>query len=220
MIPCRFRTSLCVAAAALLAGTAGAQTTPDVLVQNAQTVGAGDTVYLYSLPTRLEDGTVQYWDTELTISANASGKPNAAVVTSTKSPRIRKTSFLPGTYSVEGTDDRNCTLRTSPSGGRTQVDFSCTFSSGPPFDSRVYTGPIAGHPNEADLLADGLDTLNGDYNWGQALPNTSGAYYFCFNNGEEISANQVGDRLTLTNYGNNTTIDCQISFIRAVTAGN
>jgi hypothetical protein len=220
MTLCRFRAPLAITAAWLLAGVAAAQTAPRVFVQNAQTVGAGDTVYLYSLPTRLEDGTLQYWDTELQISTNANGKPDAAAVTSEKAPKIRKAEFLTGTYSAEGTNDRNCTTRASAASGRTQFDFSCTFSSGAPFAVTWYTGPIAGHPYEAELRAAGLDQLAGDYAWGKVLTNATDTYYLCFNLGELISARQVGDRLTLTNYDDDTIINCEKSFIRAATGGN
>jgi hypothetical protein len=197
------------AVACLLAGAAPAhaQTQPEIFVQNAEPVGAGNTVHLYGLPTRTADGKVAYWDTTLVLEAGVDGKPRSAVVSSVKSPKLKKTQFVPGTYQFGGL---SCQLQASPFNGRTQYDLNCGVVV-----YTWYTGAIAGHPFETALRAAGLDSLVGgdEYAFGRVMAGG----YSCHSVADLLTARQVGDILTLNNYGADDIIDCQINFTRSST---
>ena len=99
---------------------------------------------------------------------------------------------------------------------RTQFDLHCTSSSGYTYTATWFTGPIAGHPWEVDLVAAKLDTLPGhdEYAWGRTMYDSSVTFFGCFNDPELLSARQVGNTLSLVNYGSNEVIDCQFTLFK------
>jgi hypothetical protein len=190
-----------------------AQTAPaEVFIQNAQVVGTGDTLHLYGLPTRTSEGKVSYWDATVVLEALPGGRLKSAAISSVAAPKLTKSEFVVGTYTINNNGGlRTCKLVASPFAGRTQFDLSCDD------DSTVftwYTGPIAGHPDEAAIRAAKLDTLPGaeEYSFGRDVRTGS---MTCTAFGANFTARQVGDALTLNNYYGDNVLDCQLRFARS-----
>lgn len=127
----------------------------------------------------------------------------------------KSTEFVPGHY-VSQSGNFTCELQNSAFLGRTQFDLLCTVASGHSYTGTWYTGPIAGHPWETDLVAAKLDTLPGhdEYAWGRTMFDSDISFFGCFNDPELFSARQVDDTLSLVNYGFDTVIDCQYTLFR------
>lgn len=207
--------SLCTLALSLLPAAAQAQATT-AHVEKAKIVGGNNLVVLYGLPALdPTTGKYKYWDTTITLQIDGTGKPTATSSTvSVKAARASSTEFVPGVY-VNGST--SCNLLNSAFSGRTQLDLHCTFSNGATSDFTWFTGPITGHPWEGDLVAAGLNTLVGhdEYGWGKTMYAGGYVYVFgCFNPPELLSARQVGNTLTLVNYGADQVIDCQVVFTK------
>lgn len=190
---------------------AQAQSKP-VAIEKSKIVGADNMVHLFGLPARDSEGNTRYWDTTITLEINSSGRPSTATLTRVvRQDRAKSTEFVPGNYK-HASFDLTCTLSNSAFEGRTMFDMRCgaaTFS--------WFTGPIAGHPWEADLVASQLHLLVGhdEYAWGRMLV---GGFSDCFgSNRPLLSARQVGNDLTLVNYGPPGTGNaalCQWTFVR------
>lgn len=184
-------------------------------VEKSKIVGGGNTVTLYGLPALdSTTGKYKYWDTTITLQITPEGKPTATSSTvSVKQARAKSTEFVPGVY-VNGST--TCTLVNSAFLGRTEFDLHCSYN-GATSTFTWFTGPIAGHPWEGDLVAAGIDTLVGtdEYAWGKTMYLSAYAYWFgCFNPPELLSARQVGDMLTLVNYGADKVVDCTVSLTK------
>ena len=189
----------------------------EAFVEKAKIVGGGNVIHLYGLPGKDSTGKIKYWDTTITLEIGANGKPtgNSATV-SVPQAKAKSTEFVPGAY-VDAIGTYSCQLDNSPFNGRTEFDLHCTeVANGRTYTMTWFTGLIAGHPWEADLVAAGLDTLPGneEYAWGKTLFDSSVTFGPCFNDPELLSARQVGDTVTLVNYGADKVFDCQISLTR------
>ena len=93
-----------VTIAALLPIAAIAQTTPTAFAERSQTVTAGQEVSLYGLYTRDEAGVLRCYDVTLTVPVGANGKPGAAApIESNACPKIKKGSFVVGSYVATAT---------------------------------------------------------------------------------------------------------------------
>lgn len=185
----------------------------EAFIEKSKIVGAGNELHLYGLPAKDSTGKIKYWDTTITLEIGPAGKPTATSATlAVPQAKAKSTEFVPGSYAGGGS---TCSLVNSPFNGRTQFDLQC-------FDAYYnvhltatwYTGAISGHPWEADLVAAQLDTVvgNQEYAWGKTLYDNGTTFFACFNDPELLSARQVGDTLTLVNYGYDKVVDCQISF--------
>jgi hypothetical protein len=214
----RFVCTVAVGALTALAGVGGAWAqSAEVLLQNSKTYAIGNKFYLYSLPTKTAGGKVSYWDVELTLDADASGKPATSTVTkSVPAPKIKKSEFVQGTY-VTGT--ATCSLTPSAFDGRTQFELNCIDSnSGYHYIGVWHTGPIAGHPEEVRLRAAKLDLIPGseEYSWGKTAY-AGGTWFGCFDDTpsqELLSARQVGNVITLINWGVNDVEDCRVNLTK------
>lgn len=201
--------------ASLFASTAQAQTA-EVYLQGARQFGAGNTIYLYGLPVRnAVDSTVSYWDAQVLVEAAAdTGRPNKLSFTSVvRAQKLKKTEFQTGPYKdVNATAD--CELTASPFNGRNEYSLDCTNTSGRHFTALWYPGPIAGHPYETDLLAAKLDTIPGsaEYSWGKTVFNDGLVWFGCFRSPLLLSARQVGNVITLIQWGNDIVEDCRMTF--------
>lgn len=191
---------------------------PPAYVEKAKIVGGGNVIHLYGLPA-LDPTTnkYKYWDTTITLEIGPTGKPVAKSDTvSVPQAKPKSTEFVPGTY-ADTTGNYACTLQNSAFNGRTQFDLLCTYSlNGNTYTGTWYTGLIAGHPWEVDLVAAQLDTLpgNDEYAWGRTMYDDGSTFFGCFNDPELFSARQVGNTLSLVNYGTNTVIDCQFTLFK------
>ncbi|MFZ5548883.1 MAG: hypothetical protein ACOZJX_09330 [Pseudomonadota bacterium] len=187
------------AAAALLASIAvQAQTAPAAYLERSQVLPTGQVIHAYRVPTTNASGGIRYWDVEMTLSVNDQGRiaGNAAVV-AVPSPKVLGNNFVAGTY--KSTDGVTCTVSVSIlASGRQQGAISC----GTGFPASWVTGLIPGHPFELDLLAAGVDKINGydDYAWGKVGDTRGYVWWGCMNTGDVLSAVQVGDKLTLNGY--------------------
>lgn len=184
-------------------------------VEKSKIVGGGNVIQLYGLPAW--DPTTskyKYWDTTITLEIGPNGKPtgNSATV-SVPQAKPKSTEFVPGTY-ADANNNYTCTLQNSAILGRTQLDLLCTHLSGNFYSSTWFTGLIAGHPWEADLVNAGLNTLPGneEYSWGRHM-NNSGAFG-CLNVANLLSARQVGNTLSIVNYATDTAINCQFTLFK------
>jgi hypothetical protein len=206
------RVALLVACAPLLAN---AQSN-EAFVEKAKIVGGGNVIRLYGLPAKDANGKLKYWDTTITLEIGSTGKPagNSATV-SVPQAKANSTEFVPGAYADAG-NGYSCNLLNSAFNGRTQFDLHCTSSSGYTYTATWFTGPIAGHPWEVDLVAAKLDTLPGhdEYAWGRTMYDSGVTFFGCFNDPELLSARQVGNTLSLVNYGSNEVIDCQFTLFK------
>jgi hypothetical protein len=189
----------------------------EAFIEKSKIIGGGNVIHLYGLAAKDSTGKTKYWDTTITLEIGANGKPtgNSASV-SVPQAKEKSTEFVPG-VDVDAGGNYNCTLSNSPFLGRTEFDLHCTYlANGLDYVSTWFTGPIAGHPWEADLVAAQLDTLPGneEYAWGKALQDNNSSFFGCFNDPEMLSARQVGDTITLVNYGFDKVFDCQMSLFR------
>lgn len=205
--------TLCLAALPLVAA---AQSNP-AFIEKSKIVGGGNVLHLYGLPAfDSTNNKYRYWDVTITLEINAEGKPTASSVTkSVPQAKPKSTEFVPGVY-ADAEGGYSCDLQNSAHSGRTQFDLLCTSTAGNLYTMTWFTGPIAGHPWEADLVAAQLDTLpdHDQYSWGRTMYDSGATFAGCFNDGELLSARQVGNTLSLVNYGSNTVIDCQFTLFR------
>jgi hypothetical protein len=187
-------------------------------VEKSKIVGGGNVIQLYGLPAW--DPTTnkyKFWDTTITLEIGPNGKPtgNSSTV-SVPQAKPKSTEFVPGAY-ADAAGSYACSLDNSAFMGRTQFDLRCTeVSNGRTYTLTWFTGPIAGHPWEADLVAAQLDTLPGheEYAWGKTLFDSNLTFGPCFNDPEMLSARQVGAVLTVVNYSYDKVFDCQLSLTR------
>ncbi|HSI58414.1 MAG TPA: hypothetical protein VLA16_12720 [Ideonella sp.] len=199
---------IAAAAVAVLPALACAQANP-AYVEKSKIVGAGNKIQLFGLPGKSTAGAIKYWDTTITLEIDANGKPTVTSATSSVlQAKPRSTEFVPGSYQTSG--GTLCTLANSAFNGRTQFDLNC----GGGFTATWYTGAIAGHPWETELVVAQLDTIVGhdEFAWGKTVFDANTTWFSCFNDPELLSARQVGDTLTLVNYGSDKVVECQIGF--------
>jgi len=189
----------------------------EAFIEKSKIVGGGNVLHLYGLAAKDSNGKIKYWDTTITLEINSLGKPTGSSTTvSVPQSKPKSTEFVPGVY-ADAAGNYSCNLDYSAFQGRTEFDLHCIYSAnGLDYVSTWFTGPIAGHPWEADLVAAQLDTLPGneEYAWGKALQDNNSTFFGCFNDPELLSARQVGNTLTLVNYGFDKVFDCQISLTR------
>jgi len=212
-----------VAVAALLSAPLAHAQTSEVFTQNAQPVLLGDKVYLFGLPTRMPDGKVTYWDLVIDVDAkDDNGKPNqVSVASATKAERIKRSEFKVGTYRYVNSSNV-CELIASPFDGRTEFRMNC-YGSGAQ-ESTIYatfawyTGDLAGHPWEAEYVAAGINELPGagEFAWGKETFELTANGWSCFAPGQLMSARQVGDQISLVNYGDDSQINCEQTFTKVV----
>jgi len=140
--------------------------------------------------------------------------PMKVVAESQVLPSALATEFLSGSY--DDGQGNTCTVGVSAaSDGRTAGALSCKSDTVSNFNANWFTGPIAGHPFEPELVSAGIDKIIGAENvaWGQGSTNAS-TWYGCFNNGGDvISVHQAENVLAINNFGNDSRIDCTHSFV-------
>jgi hypothetical protein len=195
---------------------AGAANPPDTsYAEKSSIVGTGQVIHLYGLPTTDVTGALKYYDVTLTLTVNDNGVPTNAALAAVKSPTAKTNQFVPGTYG--GPNGETCTLQTSAFGGRVAVDLSCTVTNGMSSSFSWWTGPIAGNPLETQLVAAKLDQLPGNeqYAWGRMNFRSANVYWFgCMLPNDLVSARQVGNTISITDYRNDNIVDCASQIIK------
>lgn len=201
------------AAAGLLSAAASAQT-PTAFAERAQVISTGQDVQLYNLSTRDVDGKIRCFDVTMSLAIRNNGEPaDTAVVASAACPKIKVGEFVPGRYQTQG-GDSVCNLVASSFAGRTEFNLYCTNSDTRQYTYTWYTGSIKGSPIEAELKAAGLNTLPGneEYAWGRI---TRTDYSFgCTGFSNLFGARQVGGRLNLSIYDDDTVLDCTFEYLK------
>jgi hypothetical protein len=195
---------------------------PQAFTERSKVIATDREIHLYGLPTRGNDGTTNCFDVTITLElGDIKGRPISAAVNSVRCPRVRSSEFVPGIYTGFSAGTAvTCTLALSSFAGRIAVDLRCARDSSPSvqFAATWYTGLIDGHPLEPQLTAAGLDTLPGNeaFAWGRVGTDSNFTWFGCFNAPELFGARQVGDTVTLTNYGADSNFDCEISLFRSI----
>ncbi|MBT9595755.1 MAG: hypothetical protein IV094_07210 [Vitreoscilla sp.] len=205
------------ALATILSPLAAQAQSAEVFIEKSKIVGGGAVIHLYGLPTKDSLGKARYYDATVTFTADpVTGKlSKTADVVAVGAAKVKTAEFVPGVYTF-GTST-TCNLVPSAFQGRTQFDLHCGDTGTNTFTATWFTGLIAGHPYETELTTASLDTIpgNNEYAWGRVGYDGNATWLNnCFNDPELFSARQVGDILTLVNYGNNTSADCQASLTR------
>jgi hypothetical protein len=205
--------ALAAAATVALLPVTALAVTPTAFAERSQVIATGENVYLYSLSTKDADGKIRCLDVTMSLAIGSNGQPaDTAAVTSAACPKVKVGEFVPGRYR-DASGNMTCDLVASPFAGRTELILFCTDSSdGRNYTYTWYTGRIAGSPIEPELTAAGLNTLPGNeqYAWGRITRTdfSSGCYRF----GNLFGARQVGNRLNLSIYGDDTVLDCTFEY--------
>lgn len=211
--PLKLALPLAIAAAALPM-SASAQSN-EAFAEKSKIVAGGNVIRLYGLPGKDAEGKIRYWDTTITLEIGPTGKPTGKSTTeSVRQAKPNSTEFVPGTY-ADANATYTCTLQNSAFNGRTQFDLLCThINTGNFYSTTWYTGLIAGHPWEVDLVNAGLNTLPGneEYAWGRHMSGSNA--FSCLLVGSLVSARQVGNTLSIVNYHNDTNINCQFTLFK------
>ncbi len=191
--------------------------TPAAYLENAQVFATGKKFQAFRVPTVDSTGKVQYFDVtiDLNVLANGSINKTTAAINSVVSPNFAANKFIAGTYVY---NDATCTLVTTVlQGGRTEVVFSCKDYNGKiNFQANWITGLISGHPFELDLRAAGIDKLAyyNNYSWGEVANTAGNSWENCFNTSDIISARQIGNTLSIGNYGNVNKQECAVNLTK------
>jgi hypothetical protein len=188
---------------------------PTAFLERATVVGVGKNVHITRVPTQDINGVVRYFDVEISLNVNDEGVVDTATVVSAESPQFSTNAFIAGNY--EEVNGSQCTLTAGVAlEGRSALAFNCVGEyNGSVISATWYTGPIAGHPFEIDLTAAGIDQIPGheNFSWGKVISG-SGPYiaFGCFQTNQIIGLNQIGNVLTIANYGNSNLVHCGYNF--------
>ena len=192
--------------------------TPTAYLERAEIIASGSQVNVYRVPTTNSAGEVQYFDLTVKFGVLGTGKfKKSATVTSVSVPDFEALGFIPGTYS-DGKGG-TCTMGVSAAaGGRAAGALACRDKDGNAvFNANWFTGPVAGHPLESDLVHAGIDKISGAQNvaWGNGTGALGGTWaYGCFyGDGNVISVHQAGDVLGINNFDTDSVINCNYSFV-------
>jgi hypothetical protein len=193
--------------------------------------GTGNLLRAYRVPARDTAGVVKYYDIALTFQQDATGKPvlTPANTVIGLSPTLLVGQFKAGKYR-DG--DGNYYMVGGPSAatnGRTSWSVSsikdCPGCSGSLSGSWT-TGPIAGHPIEATLKAQGITSTG--FSWGAVTADYGFAYnlselYFCGKDGgggDAVGYAQSGSTLSINGYCNHTAQQTAVLSLSLCTTAN
>jgi hypothetical protein len=184
---------------------------PAAFVERSGIVGVKDKIYITRVPTRDSKGRIQYFDITIDLNVTDAGIANTATVVSKRSPRLLTNEFVAGDYEEAGGAQCEVAIGVALQGRTTGV-LNCTGGHRQETNAAWYTGPIAGHPFQPDLIAAGIDKIPGNENvsWGKHLSGYSA--FDCFFAGQIIGVNQAGNVVAITNYGDDSSVDCGHNF--------
>jgi hypothetical protein len=206
---------------------------PVIYLQDTQVVANGKDIYIYRLPVKGSDGVLRYFDLRLEqllvdglangVNTDRTHPGGAKFVSRASSSGIPRIGFLAGEYTGPGTS--TCTLSgPGVSGAYTSYSLQCEDATGHDLSASWTTGPLDGHPAEADLYAKDIFVegdeakIKGRF-WGSAsagfMSGTS-----CLENSDGVLVEVVGGAggFTLTAYKDEVAIaDCTNAFARVTT---
>jgi len=202
--------------------------TPTIYLQSATINGASSAVTLNRVPVQDAAGNISYKDIALGFLVDNAGNVtfNNAALKIAASPTLNVGAFKPGTYhGYRACSYADCayTFKTGTpgvgTGGRISGSIARITSQGSGYDifNATWTsGPVAGHPNQAQLNAAKITSTA--YNWGvmgTAGGDTEGSGWSA---GDIIGVIQNGNQLSIVNYGNDNIPDSTLSFDLCPTA--
>ena len=197
-------------------------------MQQATINGAADAVTLTRVPVRKADGSIIYKDISLFFNVDSVGNVTLppTFVQITPSPTINVGAFKPGAYSgymvftycpPDSNDDFTVGSPGVGSGGRISGSIQrVTCSSGNVFHASWTSGPITGHPLQAQLNAAGITSTA--YNWGVMGTAGNQTVVSGWKAGDIIGAVQTGNQLSLVNFGVDNKADTALAFTLCPTA--
>lgn len=212
-----------VIASALAYVPAMVSAAPTIFMQSATIQGASDKVTVNRVPVQDAAGNITYKNVVMAFNVDPQGRLSLrpGSFTITPSPILNVGAFKPGTYRGYQTSYGGGTFKVgSPGigpGGRISGSIQrVTTSPRDAFNANWISGPIAGHPNQAQLNAANIASTA--YNWG--VMGTAGEYTTSsgWNAGDIIGVIQNGDQLSIVNYGNDNIPDATLSFDLCPTA--
>jgi hypothetical protein len=192
------------------------------LDQTTTTIGSGNTLRAYRVPTTTTAGAVKYYDITFAFTQDATGKPvlAASYPVITLSPTLLAGSFKAGKYKDGQGNYYTVGGPGSAGGGRTSwsvlLTKKSTSCSSCALSGSWTTGSIAGHPIEATLKAQTITSTA--FSWGTV---TADYYVFLgYCNGRAVGAAQAGNVLSLNGYCSGTAQQTNVLTLNLCTAAN
>lgn len=194
---------------------------PAAYTERAKVIAAGQTVHVYRLPTTDNLGNVSYYDINVNLVIGDDGVPSAlADVGAALSPQIASADFVPGVYTGIHLNNSpaTCQLSAAPFAGRSEYTLHCAIdeNAAQTLDVTWYTGPIAGHPLEPQLVAAQLNTLPGneEFAWGRVGFSSliqGGGFFGCLRAVDLLSVREVNNTLVISRYAADLNLICQVN---------
>ncbi|MGH8499436.1 MAG: hypothetical protein ACRERV_11615 [Methylococcales bacterium] len=196
---------------------------PTIFMQSATLNGASDSLTVTRIPVQDAAGNITYKNVAMKFNVDAQGRlslrPGSFTITA--APNLLVGQFKPGVYqgSEHGyNNDTHCNAASegdsvkydvgSPGvlpGGRA----AASMNSRPAycadgFNAAWFCGPIAGHPNEAALRSAGITSTSLCWGSVQVTNNDKSNYdtYPGWQTGDIIGAVQIGNQISIHNFGN------------------
>ncbi len=222
------KTALIVFASMLLSFTHAqvSLAVPTIYMQSATINGASNVVTVSRVPVQKAAGVITYKDISMGFIVDTLGNVtfNGAALKIVASPLLNVGAFKQGTYRgprVCSHGGCSSTFKVGApgvgTGGRISGSISRVVTVGDDEFSATWTsGPIAGHPNQAQLTTAKITSTA--YNWGTM--GTMGTYKPGppWNAGDIIGAIQSGNQVSIVNFGNDNIADATLSFDLCPTA--
>lgn len=179
-----------------------------IFFQSSSIVGVGKNIHVTRVPVRDNAGRIQYHDILIPFDVDGSGNLFPGTPEISLSPRLVVGSFNAGTY-IGPSGYRYTVGGPGPApAGRTSWSLTTGSIS---FHVSWITGPIKGHPNEAQLRTAGINYSG--YSWGTVGSSQIGS----FRSGNIIGAVQTGNQLVLHNFGSDNIEDTSLVFTLCAT---
>ena len=180
------------------------------LEQSTSITGANDTLKASRVPVRNSTGIIKYYDIAFKLQLDAAGIPVLAPFSPVVglSPALLSGAFKAGNYKDSFGNVYAVNGPGATTAGRTNWNVLMTKRGAAcancVFEGSCTTGPIAGHPLQIKIAAQGI-TLTA-YSWGTTQTNSSqSGLYYCSYYNRIVGFVQVGNQLTLHGFcsGNN-----------------
>ncbi|HEX4509983.1 MAG TPA: hypothetical protein VH328_07895 [Burkholderiaceae bacterium] len=183
-------------------------------LDQAETFALGAKYQSFRVPTTDASGNVGYWDVNVQITVDATGKPSStASVVATKSPKFKGNKVIGGSY-LDPSGDACTVTAVIANSGRQHGLVSCTGGMSANISADWFNGPLVGNFYEAELEAAGIDKLSDwqDFAWGEVgYTYLNEKAWTCFQTPGIVSASQVGTKLSLSFFGSSNVPICSMT---------